>query len=363
MPLAALLDGRRVISSLCEDTQWEEIVTISKKNKERLRMGYSDLPCYPRVSKLGLRHFAHRRGAEASTVTVTAPETPEHLLAKTLIVQTASIAGWTAETEVPADDGSWVADTLLTNGDRRIVVEIQWSRQAEDEYRRRQVRYERGGVECIWLHRHKIESWHRHQYGVPLFHLDVDKDSRSAQVSVPRLGQEDGPQIHRTLTLEAFVIALLTHQIASPSREHLCIWESRCWKCRGSMTCWTLRDGSEEEFFVRNNPLRTMKVRGALRRLREALPDLLELPEFAIPGEAWTKTSGTTYTAFHCPQCKRLQGDWFFMSERPMPDIDIPTELTPQFSPESVLFTPEEAESLRTKVSAIQETVSLMRSH
>lgn len=364
MPLSARLDGVLLVSSLCDDTQWEEAVAVSRKAPERLVMGYSGLPCHPRVSKLGLRHFVHRRGVDAPALT--APETPEHRLTKTLIVQAAARLGWRAETEVPAEDGSWIADTLLTKGERRIAIEVQWSRQSPDEYRRRQERYEDAGIECVWLHRHEIKAWDRAACGAPLFRLSVDKKAREARVSTPSLEKYEGEGWVRagsedTLSLDSFIVTALTYGLATPSSESLDLWASRCWSCQGDMACWTLHGGPAEEFFVPHNPMRTLKARKALDRLREVLPDVLGLPEFAIPREAWTKTSGMKYTAFHCPQCERLQGDFFLMSERPFPEVSIPTSISSRLTSESVRVRPEDVSVLRSEVSAIQEVVRLMR--
>lgn len=364
MPLSARLDGASLVSSLCDDAQWEEVVAVSRQAPGRLVMGYSGLPCYPRVSKLGLRHFAHRRGVDAPALT--SPETPEHLLAKTLIVQAAARLGWQTGTEVPAEDGSWVADTLLTKGERRIAIEVQWSRQSPDEYRRRQRRYEDAGIECIWLHRHEIKARDRNAYEAPLFRLSVDKQSREVRVATPFLERYEGEGWVRagredTLSLDSFIDAALTYGLATPSSEHLDFWASRCWSCGGGMACWTLHGGLADEFFVPHNPMRTLKVRNALNQLREVLPEILDLPEFATPGEAWTKTSGVTYTAFHCPQCRKLQGDYFLMRERPFLGVSIPTSVSSRLTSESVRVRPEDASSLRSEVSAIQGAVRLMR--
>lgn len=359
MPLTALIDGKRVVSSLCEDDEWDEIVATARQGKDRVLMGYSGLPCYPRVSKLGLRHFAHRRGVDAPALT--APETPEHLLAKTLIVQAAARLGWDAQTEVPAEDGSWVADTLLTKEGRRIAIEVQWSRQSPGEYQRRQERYEAEGIECIWLHRHKIEFRERNTCRAPLFRLSVDKESRTASVSVNIIERDEGWMETDDLDLPSFITAALTYGLVTPSPEHLSLWISRCWSCRHEMACWTLRGGVMEEFFVPQNPMRTLEVRSALEQLRETIPGVLGLPEFAVPRDAWTKTSGTKYTAFHCPRCGRLQGDFFFMSEHPFAEVYIPTGVSSRLTRNSVWVRPEDVSAVQQEVSAIQDVVRLMK--
>lgn len=121
-------------------------------------MAWSGEPCYPRISKTGLRHFVHYPGTDTGNLTW--HETLEHLTLKDLVVQTAIELGWEARTEVPASDRSWIADTLLTKDGKTVAIEIQWSRQSNEDYRYRQERYEKAGIQCYWITRHhRSLSW------------------------------------------------------------------------------------------------------------------------------------------------------------------------------------------------------------
>jgi hypothetical protein len=152
MPLSATLHGQRVISTQLTDDEWENLRQESKDNHDSLLMGYSGYPCYGRTSKLGLRHFAHRRGAPDDLPPW--KESAEHLLTKSLIVVAAESLGWKARTEVPSEDRSWIADTLVEKAGRKIAFEVQWSRQSDEDYRFRTQRYADQGIECVWLARY-----------------------------------------------------------------------------------------------------------------------------------------------------------------------------------------------------------------
>src|SRR5215218_8538074 len=59
-----------------------------------------------------------------------APETPEHLLLKEMVVTVACANGWTAGSEVSGTSPSgeqWRADVLAEKGPHKVAVEIQWS--------------------------------------------------------------------------------------------------------------------------------------------------------------------------------------------------------------------------------------------
>lgn len=179
MPLTAAFEGKEVVSCLSSDEEWERMVKATHQDRKALLLGYSNLPCFPRTSSRGLRHFVLYPGQRPPGGT--APETPEHLRIKALIVHAASELGWEARAEVPAPGGSWVADTLLVKGNRRIVIEVQWSRQSPEEYQRCQRRYEDHGIQCVWLHRHNIDDQSRPHYKIPCSRLRSTKTPRQSQ--------------------------------------------------------------------------------------------------------------------------------------------------------------------------------------
>jgi len=139
---------------------------------------------FPRQSRTGLRHFVHRTGAGCADHP---GETPQHLAAKTVIVQAALQARWDAVPEQPSPAGrgqqgpAWVADVLASSGRRRVALEVQWSRQALQRYRDRQNAYRDSDVRAVWFVRHE-ESLRPPDKEFPVFHLSQLQDQDDAQV-------------------------------------------------------------------------------------------------------------------------------------------------------------------------------------
>jgi competence protein CoiA len=75
---------------------------------------------------------------------------------KRVIVEAARANGWHAKAEfdgLSSDSEPWSADVLLTKGSVRIAIEVQWSKQSQEETARRQSRYASSGVRGLWLFR------------------------------------------------------------------------------------------------------------------------------------------------------------------------------------------------------------------
>lgn len=119
-------------------------------------------------SAMGLRHFVHR-GAQACPLQRT--ESPQRLRGKLTALRGAQAAGWTAELEVVGPDKRWIADVLASNGSQVMAIEVQWSFQTDDDYRRRTECYADDGVDALWLARGKPpRSLPAHCSALPLTH-------------------------------------------------------------------------------------------------------------------------------------------------------------------------------------------------
>lgn len=121
----------------------------------KLPMGYFVIgplrtPAVLKRSKFGLQFFA----AAPGTAGTTAPESIEHQVSKIKLVLGMRSAGYSADVERSGSSPTgeaWEADVLVQTARGPLAVEVQFSRQHWDEYRRRTARYLAGGVSVVWL--------------------------------------------------------------------------------------------------------------------------------------------------------------------------------------------------------------------
>jgi competence CoiA-like predicted nuclease len=147
MPLKANFSGAPVIASLLDDPTWHSLRDRGNTRFGSLRLSCCGEIAYPRVSKLGTRHFAHRikGGCESK------PETAEHLFIKSELALGCHDAGYQVDAEAAGE--GWRADVLATRGNLRIALEIQWSRQTYKETVLRQERYAKSEIIGAWIFR------------------------------------------------------------------------------------------------------------------------------------------------------------------------------------------------------------------
>jgi competence protein CoiA len=182
MPLKCLRNGKEIFAfDIADEGEWQ-MLREANSRQEQLTMPCCGSSVTLRKSKLGTRHFAHRRVGTC----VTKPESAEHLLAKMIIAQSAKRQGWTATTEhagQTAEGESWVADVLVRkHGMKPLAFEVQWTRQTDDETQARQDRYRKSDVRALWLLR-------QHDFPiskeVPAFRLTFDENDNAFSVGVP----------------------------------------------------------------------------------------------------------------------------------------------------------------------------------
>lgn len=211
MPLRAFVDGQEVIAPMLSDEQWEALRERVLAEKLTVVLPCCDREGYLRRSRLGTRHFAHKRAADGAPRCDMEGETMEHLQAKADIVRASQRAGYHAAPEIPG--AGWRADVMAArpNGTGRIAFEVQWSFLRLEDCTFRQERYARDQVRGCWFFRNPPPALLREDDGgpemrarreLPLFHLWVNAD-RSFSVSLN----------HKLYGLESFVEALLRSEI------------------------------------------------------------------------------------------------------------------------------------------------------
>lgn len=106
---------------------------------------------HAKVSARKLRYFAHNPGRPADCAWLN--ESLEHHLLKLELATAIRAAGWHAQLEVGAPDGTWRADVLATShdGTRRIAWEAQLSPITDDDIAGRTARYRAHGIEVCWV--------------------------------------------------------------------------------------------------------------------------------------------------------------------------------------------------------------------
>jgi hypothetical protein len=153
MPLTALLadDGRVVDVTVLGVEDW--VLLHPKSGAQPLKSCTACRHALSAVERLGTRFFRHLPGAPSNCPS--AGETAEHRALKALVAGFVRAAGWQAEPEKSAevsDLGTWRADVLASSSlGRRVAFEIQLSPMTIDVAIERTNRYERDGVEVVWL--------------------------------------------------------------------------------------------------------------------------------------------------------------------------------------------------------------------
>lgn len=114
---------------------------------------------HAKVSTRGLRYFAHDPGRPGDCAWDN--ESLEHHLLKLELATSVRDAGWHAELEVRAPDGTWRADVLASthDGSRRVALEAQLSPIGDDEIIERTDRYEADGIGVCWVTAGKWPQW------------------------------------------------------------------------------------------------------------------------------------------------------------------------------------------------------------
>jgi competence protein CoiA len=153
MPLSCLDQCNAKIQAFdLNNEQWEAL-KAQNSHPTLLRMPCCGSDVVLKKSMRGTRFFAHKKVGYC----LSGAESEEHRHLKALAVKVARSCGWQAETEVSGVSllgEPWQADVLAIKGNKKVAIEVQWSRQAIDDILRRQQRYTESGVRGLWLLRH-----------------------------------------------------------------------------------------------------------------------------------------------------------------------------------------------------------------
>lgn len=114
---------------------------------------------HAKVSSRGMRYFAHDPGRPPECQI--SNESIEHHLLKLELATAIRAAGWHAELEVRAEDGSWRADVMASSldGERRMAWEAQLSPITDLDLLDRTARYADEDIEVCWVSPRDAVPW------------------------------------------------------------------------------------------------------------------------------------------------------------------------------------------------------------
>lgn len=181
MPLRCTsIYGETIFSFQLDEQSW---ISLQHRNKSErhLRMHCCPSNVVLKKSKLGTQFFAHTKRGECTS----APESPEHLLAKQHVSEAVMDAGWVALTEqrgMTPDGDEWIADVLANSGNKNIAFEIQWSPQSLEDTITRQQKYKDSKVRGLWLFK---QTQFPISQDTPAFRLRLNNETNSFDVLMP----------------------------------------------------------------------------------------------------------------------------------------------------------------------------------
>ncbi|MBK7502520.1 MAG: hypothetical protein IPI14_07715 [Polaromonas sp.] len=180
MPLRCLDEHTEIAAYNLNENEWEELKKLNS-SLHHLKMHCCGSRVVLKKSSLGTQFFAHSKKG----VCITAPESVEHLFAKSQVATSLIGTDWSARTEVTGKSPmgeQWIADVLAERGSKKVAIEIQWSPQDQEETQRRQKRYKDSGIRGLWLFRKPTNLLSEKH--TPTFLLEVDIATKLAKVKL-----------------------------------------------------------------------------------------------------------------------------------------------------------------------------------
>lgn len=144
-----IFNDEHICSLNMTDDEWKHVRKEARNHDAgKLTSPFSGEPMMCVQNRNGLRFFRMHKGCHDG---MTEPETQHHIRLKYEAMNAAREIGLKADVEVPADDRRWIADVMIEKDTKRIAIEIQWSKQTDDDFEMRTKRYRKDGVSCIWF--------------------------------------------------------------------------------------------------------------------------------------------------------------------------------------------------------------------
>ena len=311
-------DGVTIQATDCDEAQWE---ALRERNRQRrdLTMPCCNADTVLKKSPRGTRFFAHKPSKDKDRCHWK-PETEVHRYLKTVALNAARNAGWTAHTEEPGTTPGgeeWTADVLARKGRHTVAVEIQWSGQTNDETMKRQERYRQSGVRGLWLLR---QPDFPNSKDLPAACIGGSLED-GLKILIPRHDPDFDRRSRRnvndwlqTLEPDAFMRAVFERRFrfgAEHAREVQARIETgtmECWKCRRSTRIvigLRLRVGPHEEF-------ERLEIADEMPQLEQQIRDAVShRGDIGAVRKRYSKTVHSRYVANSCAHCDALIGRFY----------------------------------------------------
>jgi len=304
MPLKAKVNSQTVISVDYSDEGWEELKKACKSKNVFIILPCCESSGYPRTSKLGTKHFVHKVKGDCNW----APESIDHLKLKEIIYKTCKEKGWNAETEYK--NNGWIADVFCYKGNIKFAFEVQLSRQSINHAIERQKKYEKDGVNAVWLYK-GAPNYQKFVNNVPA--ISLKKDDTKYYVF---------PSEVKKIELFSFVEDVLAGNIKYKKRATLkkkqvaalYRFDIECWGCHHitpivvPYSFCTTRCGIGLELFGNMQLSNENLGRSVSELQREGIK---ELSNMGTIKKRFSKTMDESYWSNGCKYCNTIIGEFF----------------------------------------------------
>jgi len=317
MPLRAIIENKEVISTFLSKDEWNRLRDKIKQNNVEVIIFQTNKKGYLRTSKLGLQHFAHKKGEKPEKWK---PESQQHLLAKSEVLLGCKDAGWEAKSEFSEND--WIADVIAIKGNNRVAFEIQWSKQTYERTFERQKKYEKDNVRGCWFFKKPPinvidEDNHvKAEKNLPIFKIF---ELKKGEIWINLYGKK--------IPLRKFIHDLLKQKVqfcknlvSKPKQTIEIIFpEYECYSCKTKQHIYIIQDTLESQcgqpIELQNEDWNNNSVRHN-PQIHKAVDNFLktEKGKSIRIGKIKPRFSNdikSSYTSFGCMKCDRLIGDFY----------------------------------------------------